>query len=67
MFLLNLISINQDDYVNKSVMIANDKKKLEELRKKIFDNALESSLFNKEKFSKFFYNCIENTFKEKYL
>ena len=63
----NLIAINQDDYVNKSVMIANDKKKLEELRKKIFDNALESSLFNKEKFSKFFYNCIENTFKEKYL
>lgn len=54
-----LISLNENDYVNKAYNLATDKKTLISIRKKIYENAIESPLFNKKKFSHEFFNLIK--------
>ena len=54
-----LISKDQEDYINKAVELSNDIKKLNELRNFIFENVIDSSLFDKVSFSKSFFNMVE--------
>ena len=55
----NLIAKNEEDYVSIAANLANDKKQLSEVRKKIFDTALSSPLFNKQQFNKNFFKLID--------
>jgi len=57
--LVDLISNDEIDYVYKAVDLANDKSKLLEIRKKIFDNAISSSLFDAKRFTNNFFNLLE--------
>lgn len=57
--LVDLISNDEIDYVYKAVDLANDKYKLLEIRKKIFDNAITSSLFDAKRFTNNFFNLLE--------
>ena len=54
-----LISKDEDDYIKKAVSYCNDLDKLANLRRKIFENALKSALFDKKKFSSQFYASLE--------
>ncbi len=47
----NLIASNQDDYIKKAIYFSNNLEKLVEERKQIFENILNTPLFNSEKFS----------------
>ena len=58
---VDLISNDEIDYVYKAVDLANDKFKLLEIRKKIFDNAITSSLFDAKRFTNNFFNLLEKT------
>ena len=58
-----LIARDEDDYINKALQLSLDKKKLINLRKKIFDKSMNSPLFDQKKFSKFFFSSIENHIK----
>ena len=57
-----LIAANKDEYVIKAVELSNNFKKVIEIRKNLFDKALESNLFNNKKFSKEFYENLEKTY-----
>ena len=63
--LLNLIAKNKEDYISKAVTLTQDKNKLYEIRKDLFENALNSSLFNKEKFSDEFFTSLEKIFNKR--
>ena len=63
MNLEELISMTVEDYVQKAVNLSKDKSKLLDIRKKIFNNALNSPLFDSKSFSRDFYNSLENTYK----
>ena len=63
--LLNLIAKNKEEYISKAVTLAQDKNKLYEIRKNIFEDALDSSLFNKEKFSNEFFISLEKIFNKR--
>ena len=54
-----LISKDQEDYINKAVELSNDIKKLNDLRNFIFENVIDSSLFDNVSFSKSFFNMVE--------
>ena len=54
-----LISKDENDYIKKAVSYCNDLDKLINLRRKIFENALKSPLFDKKKFSSQFYTSLE--------
>ena len=56
----NLIAKNKQDYLNKAVSLAQDQEMLLKIRKNLFENALNSSLFDKEKFSAEFFSSLEN-------
>ena len=45
------LSTNEDEYIKKAVYLSNNVKKLEEERKKIFNQILTTPLFDSEKFS----------------
>ena len=45
------LSTNEDEYIKKAVYLSNNVKKLEEERKKIFNQILSTPLFDSEKFS----------------
>jgi len=62
--LSNLIAKDKDDYVNIALELSEDIDKLALLRKKIFKNALQSSLFNTKIFSKNFFEIL-NSLKKK--
>ena len=47
----NLIATNNEDYINKAVFYANNIDKLEDVRKKLFEEIEKSSLFNTKGFS----------------
>ena len=47
----NLISISEEDYVNKAIYLSNNLAKLEELRLKIFKDILNTPLFDSKNFS----------------
>ena len=55
-----LIAKNENDYVSKAVELASDKKKLLDLRKKVFNNIPISPLFNQKKFTSNFFDLIKN-------
>ena len=55
----HLIAKDDNEYVSKAIKLAEDHQEYYALRKKIFDQSLNSSLFNKERFSKHFFNSLE--------
>ena len=62
--LKELIAENQKDYIEKASLISGNKKKLEDIRNRIFENALVSPLFDSKKFSKSFFECLQNIYKK---
>ena len=54
-----LIADNKNEYVQKASDLASNFQKVIEIRKNLFDKALESNLFNVKKFSKEFYENLE--------
>ena len=60
--LINLIAKNKEEYINKAVTIAEDKEMLKKIRKNLFENALNSALFDKKKFSDEFFNSLEKIY-----
>ena len=57
-----LIADNKDEYVLKAVELSNNFERIIEIRKNLFDKALESNLFNDKKFSKEFYENLEKIY-----
>lgn len=57
-----LISENEKEYISKSIELSLDYNKLISLRNKIYEKAPESPLFNKKKFSKEFFDSLENIY-----
>ena len=57
-----LISENEDDYIEKAISISKDKNKILDLRKIVYDKALESPLFDKKKFCKEFFSSLEKIY-----
>ena len=57
--LKELVSESEEDYIKKAVSYCADTDKIINLRKIIFDKALKSPLFDKEKFSNQFYTSLE--------
>ena len=55
----DLIAKNEMEYILKANQIASDYKKLTKIRKKIFDNALTSPLFDVEDFSNNFFQSLK--------
>ena len=55
----DLIANNEDDYILKSQKMANNKNKLLELRKNIFNISHETPLFNTKQFSQDFFGVLE--------
>ncbi len=62
--LKELIAENQKDYIEKASLISGNKKKLEDTRNLVFENALASPLFESKKFSKSFFECLQNIYKK---
>lgn len=56
-----LIAQNENDYIFKARELGENKTKLFNLRKKIFDEAIKSPLFDKKSFSNNFFNLLEKT------
>tara|TARA_B110001452_G_C15218624_1_gene422486 strand:- start:190 stop:1857 length:1668 start_codon:yes stop_codon:yes gene_type:complete len=54
------IANNQNEYVSKTIELSNNFKKIIDARNYLFDNALGSNLFNTQKFSKEFFETLEN-------
>ena len=57
-----LIADNKDEYLLKAIELSKNFEKVIEIRKNIFDKALESNLFNDKKFSKEFYESLEKIY-----
>ena len=57
-----LIANNKDEYISRAVELSNNFEKVIEIRKDLFDKALESNLFNGKKFSKEFYENLEKIY-----
>ena len=57
-----LIADNKNEYVQKAIELSKNFEKVIEIRKNIFDKALESNLFNVKKFSKEFYENLEKIY-----
>ena len=55
-----LIAQDESDYINIAVNLASNVKRLNSLREKIFVNISNTSLFDKEKFSKEFSEIVYN-------
>ena len=56
----DLIAKNENDYVLIANNLSNDKEKLFNIRKKLFNNVLSTPLFDKENFNKNFYELIDD-------
>ena len=54
----SLISENKDDYISKAIMFSKDFENLNKIRKKIFDDLIESPLFNTKNFTKNFSDTL---------
>ena len=57
--IVELIANDEDDYILKAQKIANDKDKLLELRKNIFNISHETPLFDTKQFSQDFFGILE--------
>ena len=55
----NLIAKSSEEYVLRAVDLANNQDKFLKLRKFVYRNALNTPLFDAQKFSKNFYNCLK--------
>jgi len=55
----NLIARNEEDYINKAIDLSKKKEKYLNLRKSIFVEAPKSPLFDQKKFSKSFFEVLE--------
>ena len=55
-----LIAENKQDYIKKSVNLAENKNYLNDIRKNIFENALKTPLYDKKKFSDIFFSSLKN-------
>jgi protein O-GlcNAc transferase len=53
------IANNKDEYISKAIELSNNFKKVNEARKYLFNNTLESNLFNAKKFSKEFFETLD--------
>tara|TARA_B100001173_G_scaffold142126_1_gene123365 strand:+ start:196 stop:1884 length:1689 start_codon:yes stop_codon:yes gene_type:complete len=62
--LLDLVGNSKDDYVSKAVALAENSNKLEKIRNNLFNNALNTPLFDKKKFSDQFFSSIKNIYNE---
>ena len=58
----DLLAKNKEDYIDKAVSLAQNQEKLLQIRKNIFKNALNSPLFNKQKFSDEFFESLEKIY-----
>ena len=56
----NFIATNNEDYINKAVFYANNIDKLEDVRKKLFEEVEKSSLFNTKEFSNAFCKALND-------
>ena len=65
--LSNLIAKDKEEYINIAVNLSNDKNNLYKIRKNLFENALNSTLFNKEQFSNDFFTLLEEIYNKKTL
>ena len=61
----NLIAKNKEEYINIAVNLSNNIDNLYKIRKSLFENALNSLLFNKEKFSNEFFTLMETIYNKK--
>ncbi len=57
-----LIAENEDDYIKKAISLSKTKDKILDLRKKVYDNALESPLFDRKKFCNEFFSSLEKIY-----
>ncbi len=60
----NLIASSDEDYFNKAVYFSNNLDELEKLRKNLFENILDTPLFDTKNFSLHFSNKLLEVFKE---
>ncbi len=58
----NLIGKDKEDYIKKAVSLAKDEKGLQELRKKLYENALKTPLFDQKKFSSDFFSSLQKIY-----
>ncbi len=56
----NFIALNNEDYVNKAVYYANNIDKLEDVRKKLFEEIEKSSIFDTTGFSRVFCKALND-------
>ena len=56
----DFIATNNGDYINKAVFYANNIDKLEDVRKKLFEEVEKSSLFNTKEFSNAFCKALND-------
>ncbi len=57
-----LIAENKQDYIEKSVYLAENKNYLSDIRKNIFDNAIKTPLFDGKKFSEGFFTSLKKVY-----
>ena len=57
-----LIAENKQDYIEKSVYLAENKNYLSDIRKNIFDNAIKTPLFDGKKFSDGFFTSLKKVY-----
>jgi len=57
-----LIAKDENDYITKAINFEKNIDSLEEVRKKVFNNALNSPLFDKKKFSNQFFKSLEKIY-----
>ena len=57
-----LIANDENDYITKAINFGKNIDSLEEVRKKVFNNALNSPLFDKKKFSNQFFKSLEKIY-----
>ena len=60
-----LISNNSDDYVSKAIKLSNNYNDLQNIKKKIFENLLNSKLFDVKSFTESFENTLLECVSEK--
>lgn len=59
----NLIAQNEEEYISIATNLSNNKNQLIEVRKKLFDNASLSPLFDKKTFNSDFFELIHRIVK----
>ena len=59
----NLIALNEENYIEKACQLSQNVKELVEIRKNIFNNVINTPLFNSKKFTYNFFNSLKNLIK----